>query len=125
MKRLLTLSAVLVSAVLAAAIFMGSSAQAAGFGVSWRNGYNNYSGGYSHGGNGYYRQSYSRNYGNYGSRFNTGYRSNYGSYPSLGYGRSYHDTSHYDYHPPSVQRHRGHLDYTPGHYDFHQSGHRH
>ncbi|WP_417850263.1 hypothetical protein [Thalassoglobus sp.] len=117
MKRLLALSA-----VLTATILMGSSAQASGFGVSWGNGYNNYGGAYSHGG---YGRSYSRNYGNYGSRFNNGYRSNYGSYPSFGYGRSYHDTSHYDYHPPTVQRHRGHLDYTPGHYDFHRSGHRH
>ncbi len=36
---------------------------------------------------------------------------------------SWHDTSHYDYHPGSYVRHRNHYDYTPGHYDFHREGH--
>lgn len=121
MKRLLALSA-----VLAATLLLGTSAQAAGFGVSWGNGYNGYGyGGARYGGFGNYGRSYSGHYGNYGSGYDSRYRSNYGSYPSLGYGRSYHDTSHYDYHPPTVQRHRGHLDYTPGHYDYHRTGHGH
>lgn len=114
MKRLLVLSAVLIATIL-----MGSSAHAGGFRFGWGSGYNNYGGGYSHGG---YGRSYSRNFG---SRFNHGYGGHFGAYPSFGYGRSYHDTSHYDYHPPTVTRHRNHLHYTPGHYDFHQTGHHH
>ncbi len=46
------------------------------------------------------------------------YRSFY-NYPS------YHDTSHFDYHGPSLQRHYNHYHYVPGHYDFHRSGHYH
>ena len=46
---------------------------------------------------------------------------------SSGYGghghRTWHDTSHYDYHAPSLVPHRGHYDYVPGHYHRHQTGH--
>jgi hypothetical protein len=43
-----------------------------------------------------------------------------------GYGRGhYHDTSHYDYHPTEVYRHRNHYHVVPGHYDYHQTGHWH
>ena len=35
----------------------------------------------------------------------------------------WHDTSHFDYHPPSYQRHYNHFDYEPGHYDLHRTGH--
>lgn len=35
----------------------------------------------------------------------------------------YHDTSHWDYHGPSLRRHYDHYDYVPGHYDFHRQGH--
>lgn len=86
--------------------------------------------GYGHGG-GYSspRLSVSVGYGNFG-----GYRSygsgfnqfqGYGGYPVYGghTPRVWHDTSHLDYHAPSVVPHRGHLDYVPGHYDLHRTGH--
>ena len=41
------------------------------------------------------------------------------------HGHWYHDTSHYDWHPGSFQRHRNHYHYVPGHYDYHQTGHWH
>ena len=57
-----------------------------------------------------------------------------GDYRSRGYDTHYrggyyrphyhwHDTSHYDWHAPSIQRHGNHYHYTPGHYDFHRDGH--
>ncbi len=36
---------------------------------------------------------------------------------------TYHDTSHYDYHPGYVLPHGNHLDVVPGHYHFHRDGH--
>lgn len=57
------------------------------------------------------------------------------AYPSYGYGgygggwgghgghSHWHDTSHYDWHGPSLQPHGNHFDYVPGHYDFHRDGH--
>jgi hypothetical protein len=71
--------------------------------------------GHGHGGQGYYSRGYGGLYGN-----NYGYRGNYG------YRRGHshwHDTSHYDYHPGSFQRHYNHYHYVPGHYDRHYSGH--
>ncbi len=68
-----------------------------------------------------------RNYGYSG--FNSGYSgyhgAGYSGYPSnRGYGhRTWHDTSHLDYHQPALVPHRGHLDYVPGHYDVHRTGH--
>jgi len=52
-----------------------------------------------------------------------GHRRHFGQpyYP----GGWYHDTGHYDYHPPSVQWHGDHFDYVPGHYDYHNTGHWH
>lgn len=56
----------------------------------------------------------------------------YQSYYSggLGYGTGYqvrrpvyHDTTHLDYHAPSLQRHGFHYHVVPGHYDVHRSGH--
>lgn len=52
-----------------------------------------------HGGHGYPRSSY---------------------YPGLHYGGHY--TSHYDRHPAQAIPHGNHYDYTPGHYDRHQTG---
>lgn len=49
-----------------------------------------------------------------------------GNFRHYGYrhgGRTWHDTSHYDYHPGEYLRHRNHYHYVPGHYDFHQTGH--
>ena len=94
--------------------------------------------GYGHGG-GYSsrRLSVSVGYGNYGGypsqnfgnpSFNSGYTGHrmyqaYGGYPSYGTHRTWHDTSHLDYHAPSLVPHRGHFDYVPGHYDVHRTGH--
>lgn len=38
---------------------------------------------------------------------------------------SYHDTTHLDYHPPTLYRHGSHYHVMPGHYDLHRSGHWH
>ncbi len=68
-----------------------------------------------------------RNYG-YGG-YNRGvnlsvYRSPYSGHST--YRRPvYHDTSHLDYHAPSINRHGNHYDYVPGHYDVHRTGHWH
>ena len=88
--------------------------------------------GYGYGGYGSPGLSVSIGYGGY-SGYGGGY-SNYGSgYSGYGYQsvpvyqghsqRVWHDTSHLDYHGPSLIRHRGHYDYVPGHYDVHRSGH--
>lgn len=39
--------------------------------------------------------------------------------------RDWHDTTHYDFHPGQRVRHYGHVDYVPGHFDVHSSGHWH
>ena len=112
MKRLL----VAASAVLALSMAFSSQASAQHHGCS--SGYG-YGGGYSSP-----RLSFSVGYGGhsgYGSgysRFNSGY-SGYGGHGH----RTWHDTSHYDYHAPSLVPHRGHYDYVPGHYHRHQTGH--
>lgn len=77
-------------------------------------------------------------YGGYGSGVRISYGSGYGL--NIGYSSGfrapiynsyrptrlyYHDTSHYHYHPPSLQRHRNHYHYIPGHYDLHRTGHYH
>lgn len=59
-------------------------------------------------------------YGGYGGGY--GYGVGYGG-AGCGSGRTWHDTSHYDWHGPSLRRHGNHFDYTPGHYDFHRDGH--
>ncbi len=66
---------------------------------------------------GYYRGNYGNPYGYYG-----GYRQVY-NHGYWGGGHTWHDTSHYDYHPGEYVRHRNHYHYQPGHYDFHQEGH--
>jgi len=75
--------------------------------------------------------------GHYGCDFGYGSRSFYGtrSYGYSGWSTSryrsnfrtpiYHDTSHWDYHPPSIYRHRNHFHVQPGHYDWHRTGHWH
>jgi hypothetical protein len=84
-----------------------------------------------HGG-GYGGQNYSTPRYNYSRQFvYSGYRGYAPGYQNYGtnYGYSghsyYHDTSHYDYHAPSLQWHGNHFDAVPGHYDFHQTGHFH
>jgi hypothetical protein len=45
-------------------------------------------------------------------------------YPGFGWQRpTWHDTSHFDYHPPQLVPHGNHFDYQPGHFDFHRTGH--
>ena len=36
---------------------------------------------------------------------------------------TWHDTSHYDWHPGRFVWHGNHFDYIPGHWDYHQTGH--
>ncbi len=74
-------------------------------------------------------------HGHWGGRHVVGYpgygagrvhRSFYGAGFGGGHGhghRRWHDTSHYDYHGPSLVPHGNHYDFVPGHYDFHRSGH--
>jgi hypothetical protein len=100
-KSILWLSAAMLA--VGVAFFSTDTASA-----QWGRYYNNY--GYN------YRYNHSPNYhyGNYGYRY----------YPrSWGTHYHWHDTSHYDYHPPSVRWHGNHFDVTPGHYDYHPQGH--
>lgn len=94
--------------------FVATETASAGWGGGF--GYSNYGNrGYSNSSYGYQR---SRGYSQFGV-------SNRG-YGSRGYGGArYHDTTHLDYHAPSINRHGNHYDYTPGHYDVHRSGHFH
>lgn len=65
-------------------------------------------------------------YHNHGSQYQYG---GWGNGWGVGIGwmqpQVYHDTSHWDYHPPTYYRHGNHYHYQPGHYDFHQTGHWH
>lgn len=46
--------------------------------------------------------------------------------PSYGWRTpTYHDTTHLDYHAPTIRRHGNHLHVQPGHYDVHNTGHWH
>ncbi|WP_437202311.1 hypothetical protein [Planctomicrobium sp. SH664] len=72
-------------------------------------------------------------HGGYGGHGRVGTRYFYNT-PSYGYVRPYyggnygpvfHDTSHWDYHGPTIVPHRNHFHVTPGHYHYHQSGHWH
>ena len=69
-------------------------------------------------------------HGGHGGQYNVAPRSFYrGSWGGFGFSvrrqphLHWHDTSHYDYHPGQYVPHGNHLDYVPGHYDFHQDGH--
>jgi hypothetical protein len=80
---------------------------------------------------------YYGNYGNYYGGLNQGcgygnysYATNYGGGYGVGYGVGYgggqaywHDTTHLDYHPAELVRHRNHYHYQPGQYDVHVDGH--
>ena len=106
MKRLLY-----AGAILAGLIGLGSSEAEAQRGYVYRDG------GYG----GYGRQ--------YSTRSHLGYSPSYRS-RSYGWGGNsyrgharWHDTSHYDYHPTTVTPHGNHYHVTPGHYDYHRSGH--
>lgn len=49
----------------------------------------------------------------------------YSAYPNFGRTPYFHNTTHLDYHGPKLVPHNGHLDYVPGHYHVHQTGHWH
>ena len=80
---------------------------------------------------------FSLSIGNFG--YGVPYYNNRSRYGAYRYGHSSHRhrsyrvpryyahprTPHYDYHPPQLVPHRGHLDYVPGHFDFHHRGHYH
>lgn len=75
--------------------------------------------GISTGHHGYHRSYRSA----YQPRVYNNYRSyNHGIYGHRGF---YHDTTHLHYHRPQLVPHNGHLDYVPGHYDVHRTGHWH
>lgn len=74
---------------------------------------------------------YGHNHG-YNHRYNQ--RAFYGGgyqhrayYPSQRWhgAHSWHDTSHWDYHPREVYRHGNHYHVQPGHWDWHEDGHMH
>ncbi|MBB3205014.1 hypothetical protein FHS27_000781 [Rhodopirellula rubra] len=47
-------------------------------------------------------------------------------YPNFGWQQpTYHDTTHLDYHAPTIRRHGNHFHVQPGHYDVHRSCHWH
>ena len=80
-------------------------------------------------GNGYRANSYGNSaYGhqNYGNQTRRGYaQSGYSNWGG-GYGgghSDYHNTTHFNYQPPTINRHGNHFDSNPGHYDLHRSGH--
>ena len=68
---------------------------------------------------------------NFGFQYNNGYgygrgwgRQRYCG-PRFGGPGWYHNTGHYDYHPPSYRWHGDHVDYVPGHLHYHDTGHWH
>ncbi len=95
MRRLLMLAAVLTALATA-----GATAEA-GHGYGWSGGQWNSGPGCG---------------GNYAPQIYT-----YPGYPV--HHQTWHDTSHYDYHPGGLQRHGNHFHYVPGHYDLHRTGH--
>lgn len=83
-----------------------------------------------------YGNSFGRSYGGFRSY---GYQPSYSSFSfnaysprisvglgrtSFGVGRTSFGGGHYDYHPPSLVRHRNHYHVVPGHYDYHHPYHR-
>ncbi len=67
----------------------------------------------------------SHGYGSGGLNYNRDvYRSTgNGDYYRTAPSPTYHNTTHFDYHPTEVVRHRNHLDVQRGHYDLHRTGH--
>jgi hypothetical protein len=58
----------------------------------------------------------------YGHRY-VGHSVGYLGWGGWNGGHSWHDTSHWDYHPGEWVRHGHHFHYVPGHYDYHTDGH--
>lgn len=123
MSRLLKIAGIPVLAIGLALMTGGAKADAGGFSISVGNfGYRGYGGHRGHRGHGssiYYGQSFRPSYNYYRS---FGHSRSYGGYG--GYGGYHHPRQpHYDYHAPTLIPHGNHLDYVPGHYDFHHRGH--
>jgi hypothetical protein len=111
MKRLLLLIGIVATTVAFATI--SSPAKAGDFGLHFAGpGY------HIDVGRAHYAPSY---YGGYSGYRSVGY--GYGGRDYYGGHSDWHDTSHYDYHPGEVVRHRNHYHYVPGHYDYHETGH--
>ncbi len=82
-----------------------------------------------------HRRGFSMQFGSSGMRFGISTR-NYSGYRGYnrGYGSNryscqpqgwYHNTSHWDYRPPTVYRHLNHYHQQPGGYEYHRTGHWH
>jgi hypothetical protein len=97
----------ILSALLAVLSPTGANAQGFHFG-----------GGGAHANASYSYGSYGGNYGCYPQSINTG-----NGWGGWGSHTDWHSTSHVDYHQGGYAPHRGHLDYSPGHFDRHTSGH--
>lgn len=77
-------------------------------------------GAYGYGGSGHHhhdRYAAGPGYSSVPGYSNYTYGGSYNVYP-----QAYPSRTHLDYHPASIQRHHGHYDYVPGHYDAHRSG---
>lgn len=120
MARLMKLAGIPVLALGLALMTGGNEADAGGFSIQIGNyGYGNY-----HYGNRGVYHSYRPSYGRSIYYGRSSFAPSYNYYRSYG---GYHHPirPHYDYHPPSLVPHGNHLDYVPGHYDFHHNGHIH
>ena len=64
-------------------------------------------------------------YGSYGSGYGCYPQTTYygGGWGGWGGHSDWHNTTHVDYHRGGYVPHYGHLDYSPGHFDSHSSGH--
>ncbi len=98
-------------------VFVGATQVEAG---SRHGGHHGYSGHRGHSFNRGYSGHLNHNRYSWGGTHSNSY---YGGHNVYHRAPVYHNTSHYDYHGPSLQRHGYHLDYVPGHYDAHRSGH--
>jgi hypothetical protein len=117
MSRLLKFAGIPVLAIGLALITGGAEADAGGFGISIGNyGYRGYSG------HGAYRPNYGRSY-RPSYNYSRVYQGRYGGYGGHGGGGHHPRVPHYDYHAPTLVPHGNHLDYIPGHYDYHRGGH--
>ena len=95
-------------ALVAALTFAFGSEAKAQFGHGW---------GHGHGHSGHVYQPVAPSHWGHGHQTH---------YPNFGWQQpTYHDTTHLDYHAPTIRRHGNHFHVQPGHYDVHRSGHWH
>ena len=114
MSRLIKLASIPVLALGLALMTDGKEADAGGFSLSIGN--------YGYGGHGGVYRSY-RPYTGSAYRYGRSYTRGYHSYRGYGVYNHHPRRPHYDYHGPTLVPHGNHLDYIPGHYDFHAPGH--